>query len=116
VKTPFAEKCDVEHICFHSVRLLRDPSFGYPEHSNWQQGFGSVLISPALLTPPNKQTNKQTNDSIVQSASARSSTADHLLGFERVVVLGAVWQGENLEACAAGFDLTGVRTSRFFES
>jgi hypothetical protein len=52
VKTPFAEKCDVEHICFHSVRLLRDPSFGYLEHSNWQQGFGSVLISPALLTPP----------------------------------------------------------------
>jgi hypothetical protein len=52
------EKCDVEHICFHSVRLIRDPSFGYPEHSNWQRGFGSVLISPALLTPPNKQTSK----------------------------------------------------------
>jgi hypothetical protein len=36
VHTPSAEKCDVEHICFHSVRLLRDPSFGYPEYSNWQ--------------------------------------------------------------------------------
>jgi hypothetical protein len=60
VYTPTAEKCDVEHICLHSVRLLRDRSFGYPEHSNWQRG-DTVLISPALLTPPNKQTNKQTN-------------------------------------------------------
>jgi hypothetical protein len=33
-----------EHTYFHLVRLLRDPSFGYPEHSNWHEVFGSVLI------------------------------------------------------------------------
>jgi hypothetical protein len=59
-------RCGTEHMCFHSVRLFRDPSFGYPEHSNWQRVFGSVLISPALLTP---QTNKQTNKQTTQSQS-----------------------------------------------
>jgi hypothetical protein len=39
--TPPAEKCDVEvevqwNTYYHSVRLFRDLSFGYPEHSNWQ--------------------------------------------------------------------------------
>jgi hypothetical protein len=40
-----------------------DPSFGYPEHSNasGNEVLGSVPISPAILTPPNKQTNKQTS-------------------------------------------------------
>ncbi len=56
--TPTAEKCDVEHICFHSVRLLRDPSFGYPEHSNWQRGFWQCSNFTGF-THPTKQTNKQ---------------------------------------------------------
>jgi hypothetical protein len=50
----------VEHICFHSVRLLRDPSFGYPEHSNWQRGFWQCSNFTGF-THPTKQTNKQTN-------------------------------------------------------
>jgi hypothetical protein len=61
VYTPSAEKCDVEHVCFHSVRLLRDPSFGYPEHSNWQRGFWQCSNFTGF-THPTKQTNKQTNN------------------------------------------------------
>jgi hypothetical protein len=62
VYTPSAEKCDVEHVCFHSVRLLRDPSFGYPEHSNWQRGFWQCSNFTSF-THPTKQTNKQTESS-----------------------------------------------------
>jgi hypothetical protein len=58
IHTPTAEKCDVEHICFHSVRLLRGPSFGYPEHSNWQRGFWQCSNFTGFTHP---QTNKQTN-------------------------------------------------------
>jgi hypothetical protein len=50
--------------------LVRDPSFGYPEHStNWQRGFWqcSVLILPALLTPPNKQKTKQKTNKTKQN-------------------------------------------------
>jgi hypothetical protein len=60
VYTPTAEKCDAEHICFHSARLLRGPSFGYPEHSNWQRGFWQCSNFTSF-THPTKQTNKQTN-------------------------------------------------------
>jgi hypothetical protein len=61
VYTPSAEKCNVEHICFHSVRLLRDMirPLATLSTATGNEVFGSVLISPALLIPPNKQTNKQ---------------------------------------------------------
>jgi hypothetical protein len=36
---------------------------------NWQRGFWRVLISPALLTPPNKQTNKQEKKTPLQLAN-----------------------------------------------
>jgi hypothetical protein len=37
-------------LLYSLMRLSRDPSFGYPEHSTLNEAFGSVLISPALLS------------------------------------------------------------------
>jgi hypothetical protein len=48
---------DVEHICFHSIRVSRDLSFGYPEHSNWQRGFWQYSNFTSF-THPTKQTKK----------------------------------------------------------
>ena len=76
VYTPTAEKCDVEHICFHSVRLLRDPSFGYPEHSNWQRGFWQCSNFTGF-THPTKQTNKQTGTKFALNAIA-TETETHV--------------------------------------
>jgi hypothetical protein len=45
--------------------------------NHWQRRFGSVLISPAKLTPPNKQTNKQTNK---QQMLCRPALSQHDLG------------------------------------
>ena len=74
--TPTAEKCDVEHICFHSVRLLRDPSFGYPEHSNWQRGFWQCSNFTGF-THPTKQTNKRTGTKFALNAIA-TETETHV--------------------------------------
>jgi hypothetical protein len=58
--TPTAEKCDVDHVSFHSVRLLRDPSLAtLLKHSNWQRGFWQCF-NVIGFTHPTKQTNKQT--------------------------------------------------------
>ncbi len=59
IRREVLQKYDVEHICFHSVRPIRDPSFGYPEHSNWQRGFWQCSNFTGF-THPTKQTNKQT--------------------------------------------------------